>query len=330
MTFLLRKYDNNRVRKKIIIGIFLVSLLVSLPRLALASPRKAVLAASTDSAQISMPPTAEGPGIFLPDSPFFFLDEFKQNIRLFFAFTPEEKAKVHMTIAGERLAELRIMLAKNNASGIETDLEGIRDNSKDAVLELKNAKLSGNNVSVLATSLNAAIKDKQESLDQIDEEATGELKAEINLANTTLTGAKSEIEDSLPSDLLQNEIKDDLIREVHRDLKNASGSALEIKGDIDELHRQASEAASLSLRNRQEALQKAIQEKDNDLRHAEELRVKQIQLHQTQLQDLHGQITNDTQETLLKTDEIDKAFDQVQQAISNTSNDSGTNASGHN
>ncbi len=177
-------------------------------------------------------------------------------------------------------------------------------------------------MSLLATSLNSTIKDKQKTLDEIDGQTSGELKAEIDLASTTLTGVKSEIEDSLPSDLLQNEINDDLIREVHKDLKNTSGSTLEIKGDIDELHRQASEAASLSLKNRQEALQKAIQEKNNELKQSEELHVKEIQLSQTQLQNLHGQITNDTQDTLIKTDEIDKAFDQVQQAISNTDNTS--------
>lgn len=117
---------------------------------------------------------SEGAGAILPDSPFFFLDKIRQTVRLLLAFTPEQKAKVHASIAGERLAELQIMLAKNNAENVETDLHEVSDNLTMASNNLARAKLAGRNTSSLAKEINDSIKEKQQELDLLEGELSSE------------------------------------------------------------------------------------------------------------------------------------------------------------
>ena len=108
---------------------------------------------------LSIPPTAEGPGFLLPDSPIFFLDQLNQEFRLFLAFTPEQKANIHNAVAGERLAELQLMLAKNSVPGVRIALLGVADNLKYASYDIVNAKLTGRSISLLAKSVNDSIKE---------------------------------------------------------------------------------------------------------------------------------------------------------------------------
>jgi hypothetical protein len=52
------------------------------------------------------------PGI-LPDSPLYFLKKTKENVQLSFAFTDEEKSKVHLELSKKRLAEAKQLSEKN-------------------------------------------------------------------------------------------------------------------------------------------------------------------------------------------------------------------------
>ncbi len=58
------------------------------------------------------------PGL-TPDSPFYFFDKLGKNIGLFFAFGSEAKARKALQYAGERLAEARLMVAKNKLKEME-------------------------------------------------------------------------------------------------------------------------------------------------------------------------------------------------------------------
>jgi len=143
---------------------------------------------------VNIPPTVEGPGIFLPDSPFFFLDELKQNIRMAFVFTPEDKAKIYTSIAGERMAELRFMIAKKNLPGIRTDMEGIADNFKKAADQVEFAKMSGKNVTALAKEVNDKIKEKQNVLDELHIQSQGELEGSTKSVSDSLSIAKTKVD----------------------------------------------------------------------------------------------------------------------------------------
>lgn len=211
---------------------------------------------------LSIPPTSDGPGLILPDSPFFFLDRIKQQVRLALAFTPEEKAKIHNAVAGERLAELQIMLAKDNVPGIRTALQGVSDNLKDASKDLDDAKLTGRSISLLAKEINDSIKEKQKSLSVLQEEASGEIKTQVQAAKESMKASKVKAEDYLPADLLINEMEDDLNSEIGDNVDKAKLSAAGINRAIDVLTRLASEAAQKNQPARQNALMHAIDVKN--------------------------------------------------------------------
>lgn len=228
---------------------------------ALANHQEDVLGVA-NTPTLSIPPTAEGPGLVLPDSPLFFLDKLKQEIRLLLAFTPEQKATIHNSIAGERLAELQIMLAKNNVSGIRTALQGVSDNFKAASEDLANAKLTGRNIDLLAKEVNDSIKAKQQVLTGLEAKANGEIKAQVAATKASLMVSKVKTEENLPADLMLNETIDDLNQQIGDNVNSASLSAVGINRAISVLTRLASEAAAQNQPARQAALIHAIDVKN--------------------------------------------------------------------
>jgi hypothetical protein len=192
---------------------------------------------------LSIPPTVEGPGLILPDSPLYPLDLVKQNFRLLLAFTPEQKARAHNAIAGERMAELRIMLAKNNVKGIRTALQGVSDNLKAASENLADARLTGRNINSLAEEINNSIKEKQKTLSVLRSQAAGEVRAQVFAAEEGLKVAKVNVKEDLPAGLLTNETIDDLNMQINKNIASASLSASEINHALEVLTRLASNGA---------------------------------------------------------------------------------------
>lgn len=209
---------------------------VVFPKTVLATNREEVLGVQTDSSTVNMSPTTEGPGLILPDSPFFALDELKQSLRLAFAITPEAKMRVHSAIAGERLAELRYMLARDNKRGIEIALNGVGSNLEAAANALAESHFSGNDVSKLALNVNTDIKAKQRILDNLEAKATGTLKSQIALTQEKVLYAKLTVADSLSEDESQKELVDDLNRNVDRDINNIEGTVSRLEKNIDSLN----------------------------------------------------------------------------------------------
>lgn len=274
-----------------------------------------VLGESTNSSNLSMPPTTEGPGILLPDSPFFFLDELKQNLRLLLAITSERKAKVHASVAGERLAELQFMLAKNNTNGIRIALQGVSDNLKKASSDLSEARLKGKDVKLLAKQTNDAIKEKREKLSVLEDAATGELKAQVKAAREALKEAKVEVEDSLPEDELENEIEDDLEDEIEDHVKVTSDSTLGLEHAIDVLNRLASQAAEKEQTRREEALRRAIEVKNETLRRQQERQLELEKKKQEKLLKAKEKFIEKTREAVEKANEAAREFQEAQDEI---------------
>lgn len=300
-----------------ILPFFLFILLVS-PTPALAYRHQIlndVLGVSTASALPQIDPTAEGPGLILPDSPFFFLDQWKQDVRLFLAFSPEAKAQVHTQIAGERLAELRFMLAKNNVQASTFDLQAISDNLRQAAANVSQAQFAGRDVTLLAKQVNDNIKAKQKTLDSLETESTGTLKLEAKQTQQSLFESKVEVEDSLPEDQLENEVKDDLARRISERVDDASESAKLLKSDLAELEKQASEAAKSSLDRRQEALKKAIEKKNEALKKTEEKLLEAEKTRQEKLFEAQQKAAEQAQEALQNAQNAAIGFQKAQQAL---------------
>lgn len=290
-----------------------------------------VLGVSTSSALPQIPPTVEGPGLILPDSPLFFLDQLKQNVRLLLAFTPEAKAQVHTEIAGERLAELRFMLAKNNARAATVALQGIADNLQSASKDVAAAQFSGKDVKVLAQQINDNIKAKQKTLDLLEKSTTGSLNLEVAQAEESIFESKIQVEDALPDDVLQNEVKEDLARKIEQRVSDASQSAKLLKRDLDELQKEASESAKKSLESRQEALKDAINKSDESLRKVQEKLLESEKKKQEALFEAQEKAAEQAQKALINAQNAATSFQKAQsvvqelqsQPVSNTQSTSG-------
>ncbi len=241
---------------KVKVGILLSLVLLGISLSPVHAMRKGVLGLTSD--HLSIPPTVEGPGFLLPDSPLYFLDKMKQQARLFLAFTPQLKAQVYSSVAGERLAELRVELLKNNTQAAEVALTGVRENTKRAALSLDDARLMGNNVEKDAQDLNREIKERLVSLDLLELQSSGEMKAAVAYTTQTMTDAKAVVEDGMRRDLIANEVQDDISREVAKKILGTATTAEELKADLDELQKQATSDAQKALPNRKDALQKTI------------------------------------------------------------------------
>jgi hypothetical protein len=251
------------VKKTFLLTILLLFFFVNVSS-CFAISRKAVLAAEIETANI--PPTVEGPGFVMPDSPFYFLDQIKQSLRIMFALNQESRARIYANIAGERMAELRFMLQNQNENGAKLALNGVSESFKNAKEQLGAAKSLGKDISKLAKEINDSIREKQQVLDELRTKKEGELGMQVEATTESLTETKIRIGEYLnPSDLA-NEIKYDTNRELELKFQEASNSAQALKEALEDLKLQRQQAAEEQLRNREEALNRVIDEQGEAIR----------------------------------------------------------------
>jgi len=260
--------------------------------------RKAVLGAETG--KLSMPPTIEGPGIILPDSPFYFLDQLKQNTRLFLAFTPEAKTKVYNNIAGERMAEFRFMLVKQNEDGLRVALAGLSQSYKNAVEQLASAKFSGKDVRDLAKEINDSIKLKQEVMDELIIKAEGETKKQLQAALEGVTEAKIKSEEYLSEEDLANEIKYDVNREVNLQMQETSNTAQSLKEALLDLQEQRKQASENELKNREKVLVEEINKQNETIQKEEQKALELDKKNQSEVSKLEEAAIKEIQDLVEK------------------------------
>ena len=90
-----------------------------------------------------------------PDSPFYFLDKLGEVLQEFFTFNPQAKARLQLEFAGERIAEIKIVLETNGvkAKGLDVAKLRLESNIQKATEIIKDEKLKGNDVTELQKRL---------------------------------------------------------------------------------------------------------------------------------------------------------------------------------
>jgi DNA repair exonuclease SbcCD ATPase subunit len=294
--------------------VFFVSVWV-LPKQVLSHHKARVLGDSTASSQIVFPPVTSGAGFFLPDSPLFFLDKTFQQIRLFLAFTPERRAKVREQIAGERLAELRIMLSRNNPNGISIALSNLTDETNQMAANISDSAANGRDVKLLAKSLNETIKTHRKILGILADQTDGVLRLQIKAAREALKEAKIEVEDELDEDELENEIEEGLDDEIDELADEATGSARRLEHAVDVLERLASEAAQKQQARREEALRHAIEVKNEALRKQQEKFLEEEHRKHKSLLHAREKAIEEAREAIKKSHEAVHKLKEAQEAV---------------
>jgi len=297
----------------LVLGFFVLTWV--LPKQALSHHQERVLGDSTSSSQVVFPPITAGAGFILPDSPLFFLDQVFQEIRLLIAFTPERRAKTRALIAGERLAELRIMMNRSNPNGITTALNNLTEVSTQMAASLTDAAANGSDVKLLAKELNETIKSHRKILGILANQTDGTLRLQIKAAREALKEAKVEIEDELEEDELENEIEDDVDDEVEEAVEEANGSAKRLEHAIDVLTRLASEAAQRQQRRREEALRHAIEVKNEALQKQQEKFFEEELEKQEKILEAQKKAHEKARKAIEKAQEAAEEFEEAQEEI---------------
>jgi len=200
-----------------------------------------------------------------PEDTFYFLDQLLEIIQEFVTFNSEAKARLQVTFAAERVAEIRIMLDDKGvkAKGIEVAQSRLLANITKAVKILAEKQSKGEDILDLAEDLNNQFEDINKTLKETLKEEERELKEK----KKELKNAIEEMEDA------GNETeKADLILQLNE---------IETQLELLKLERKALENAlderEEELENKLEAdrealkkIQKADREKEELVKEAEE------------------------------------------------------------
>lgn len=172
--------------------------------------------------QATLPPAG-----LTPDSPFYFLNQFREAVQMFFTFNPEAKAKLEVSFASERVAEIKAVISTKGVqdkavSVAETSLQNSLNNAAQIVAS---EKAKGNDVSRLASSLNDQIAQNKELLSQVFDNQKNTLDAKIGDLKTAASNARS-TGDATTTAALAQQIQDlkmqqDLLDKAKQSQENA-------------------------------------------------------------------------------------------------------------
>jgi len=265
-----------------------------------------VLGDATQAAQVSFSEVTAGPGVILPNSPLFFIDKIYQQLKLALANSPEEKAKVRAEIIGERLAEVKVMILRDNEKGLQKALQNLTEESNFASADLDNQAEEGENVEEAAKTLNETLKQEKEVLNSLSEHSTGSVGFTFRSAGEKVKKQKMVVEDRLPDELLQREIEDGLKTEIESQASEAAHTTLNIKRSIIELQKRASDAAVKEQQKRLEAIKKAIAKQNEQQRKKYELLLKLEKKKQEELKKRQEMLRKKAEEAAKATSELEK------------------------
>lgn len=191
-----------------------------------------------------------------PENPFYFLDRLGENLREFLTFNPEAKAKLQIEFAGERIAEIKIMVEEKgvDAKGLAIAQSLLQANVTYAAEIVSEEKASGRDVAALAKTLNDEFDARDKLLEQTFKDAKAQLKARRKEIRTGLLAEARRTGDVAQIAILEGQLKD-------------------IDGQIDALG-QKKDQLEHSLQNEQKNIEKEMNEAD---RKKEEIEQKEEQ-----------------------------------------------------
>lgn len=171
------------------------------------------------------PAVSEGPGHILPDSPFYVADKIFQKAKLLVVLSPEKRAIVRNQIVGERIAELRVMHAKGSQKGMSLALLEISNESNKISEDLKEAQLSGKDVSKTAKYINDSLSANRDVIAIASQNSDEKLSLQLESANIGLLASKVNVETYLNDKDLDDAIDEDLELETETAVLGASTEA---------------------------------------------------------------------------------------------------------
>lgn len=218
-----------------------------------------------EQTQTSVPALAAGPGFLLPDSPLWFLDDWRDQLKLFLTVNAQERANLEVRVAAERLAELKILLAQNSPRGIDIALANLVSHIDAARDILQGEKARGRDVAGLAHDLNGAIDQEQEFLDTLLEITRPQERFLVRNAQIQVAQDELEIENELGEDERENETLRELAEGTREEIQEASAAARRAQQLSRQLGERADQTQREQLRNQSRNLERILEQQRSSL-----------------------------------------------------------------
>ncbi len=189
-----------------------------------------------------------------PENPFYFLDQLSENFQRFFTLNPDSRARLEVTFAKERIAEIKIILEGKgiNAKGLSVAEEHLKDNFARATAVLVKEKQSGKDTRDIAKELADDFKEARKDLKSTFEVEADALEVKIDELKTKLkearrTGNTAQV-DLLSKEIIALTLQHEMI-EQHEDDNDENieeeddllDEAMELKEEAAEKIREATE-----------------------------------------------------------------------------------------
>lgn len=129
---------------------------------------------------------------FTPGSPFYFFDGMGETLQRFFTFNPEKRARLEITFAKERIAEIKLILEEKGvtAQGLDTAEAKLQDNLLRATTILTKEKQDGKNTNDIAKELSGKISPAQDELKETFKSEKEALEVKIDELKAKLKEAR--------------------------------------------------------------------------------------------------------------------------------------------
>ena len=197
-----------------------------------------------------------------PESPFYFFDKLGETLREFFTFNPEGKARLQITFAAERVAEIKVILETRGveAMGLAVAQARLKEHLGDVAKIVIKQKGKGKDVSKLAKELvNEFEKPKLALAESFKAEKRAfkakedELKAQLKAAKRAGDTAKAE---TVAQELGQVKAQLELLELKGEDIEDE----LEAEEEKIEEELEAQEKAEKAIREAEKEKQKVLDE----------------------------------------------------------------------
>ena len=197
-----------------------------------------------------------------PESPFYFFDKLGESLQEFFTFNFEGKARLQITFAAERVAEIKVILETKGveAKGLGVAQTRLQAHLAQAITIVNDEKQKGKDVSNLAKELDdkletpkSALADSFKAEKRVLEAKENELKTQLKVAHRAGDTAK---EKALAQELGQVKAQKELLELKKEDIEDE----LEVEEEKIEEEMETQHKAEKAVREAEEEKQEVIDE----------------------------------------------------------------------
>lgn len=201
-----------------------------------------------------------------PESPFYFFDKLGETLQTFFTFNPEGKARLQITFAAERVAEIKIILETKGieAKGLEVAQSRLQAHLANVATIVTEQKSKGKDVATLAKELDdkletpkSVLADSFKAEERNLEIKEDELKTQLKVAHKAGDTAK---EEELAQELGQVKAQLELLELKEEDIEDELEAEEEKLEEELETQHKAEKAIREAEEEKQEVLDEASEE----------------------------------------------------------------------